>query len=90
MSPERFSEAELVERPALELLAELGWETVNAQEEVLGPAGTLGRDCRHDVVLVIACSALRALNPEVPDAAREEAPRARKRPVGDGPGAGEP
>ena len=30
MSPERFSEDELVERPAMQLLAELGWETVNA------------------------------------------------------------
>lgn len=37
MSPGRFSEDELVERPAIELLAELGWETANAYEEALGP-----------------------------------------------------
>lgn len=74
MSPEHFSEDELVERPAVELLAELGWETVNAREEVLGPGGTLGRNSRRDVVLEYRLlPALRALNPDAPDAAIEEA-----------------
>ena len=74
MSPERFSEDELVERPAVELLAELGWETANAREEVLGPGGTLGRSSRRDVVLEHRLlPALRALNPDAPDAALEEA-----------------
>jgi type I restriction enzyme, R subunit len=80
MSPERFSEDELVERPAVELLAELGWETVNAWEEVLGPGGTLGRSSRRDVVLEHRLlPALRALNPEAPDAALEEAAAAVSR-----------
>ncbi|MDP9308080.1 MAG: type I restriction endonuclease [Actinomycetota bacterium] len=80
MSPERFSEDELVERPAVELLAELGWETVNAWEEVLGPGGTLGRSSRRDVVLEHRLlPALRALNPEAPDAALEEAAAALSR-----------
>ncbi len=48
MSPRRFTEAELVERPALELLAELGWIVLDAHAEVLGPAGTLGRDSIHE------------------------------------------
>ncbi len=39
-----YSEAGLVEEPALELLAELGWDIVNAFHEEFGPAGTLGRD----------------------------------------------
>ncbi len=74
MSPRAFTEAELVERPALELLAELGWEVVDAFAETLGPAGTLGRDSLHDVVLTHRLrDALRALNPAVPDEAREEA-----------------
>ena len=74
MSPERFSEDELVERPAVELLAELGWETVNAREEMLGAGGTLGRSSRRDVVLEHRLlPALRALNPEAPDSALEEA-----------------
>jgi type I restriction enzyme R subunit len=74
VSPEYFSEDELVERPAVELLAELGWETVNAREEVLGPGGTLRRNSRRDVVLEHRLlPALRALNPDAPDAAIEEA-----------------
>src|SRR5437868_2191275 len=80
MSPERFSEDELVERPAVELLAGLGWQTVNAREEVLGPGGTLGRSSRRDVLLEHRLlSALSALNPEVPHAALEEAAAALSR-----------
>ena len=54
MSPDRFTEDELVERPALELLSELGWRTVNAYEETLGPGGTLGRDIRREQSWYIA------------------------------------
>ena len=80
MSPERFSEDELVERPAVELLAELGWETVNAYEETFGEGGTLGRDSRRDVVLTHRLLvALRALNPEASAAALEEAAAAVSR-----------
>ena len=74
MSPHRFNEDELVERPAMELLAELGWETVNAYTEVLGPGGTLGRDSQHDAFLAHRLrDALTVLNPEVPESIREEA-----------------
>lgn len=74
MSPGRFSEDELVERPAMELLAELGWETVNAYSERLGPGGTLGRDSQHDAFLVHRLrDALTDLNPDVPVSIREEA-----------------
>jgi type I restriction enzyme R subunit len=74
VSPQRFNEDELVERPAMELLAELGWETVNAYTEVLGSAGTLGRDSQHDAFLIHRLrDALTALNPEVPESIREEA-----------------
>ena len=80
MSPERFSEDELVERPTVDLLAELGWETVNSREEVLGPGGTLGRSGRHDVILEHRLlAALRALNTKAPDAALEEAAAALSR-----------
>jgi type I restriction enzyme R subunit len=80
VSPQRFSEDELVERPAVEALAELGWETVNAWEEVLGPGGTLGRSSRRDVVLEHRLlPALRTLNPKAPDAALEEAAAALSR-----------
>jgi type I restriction enzyme R subunit len=69
-----YSEAGLVEGPALELLAELGWELVNAFSETLGPAGTLGRDSIHDVVLVHRLrDAVASLNPNVPEQVREDA-----------------
>jgi type I restriction enzyme R subunit len=72
--PGGYSEAGLVEEPALDLLHELGWEVVNAFGEQLGPDGTLGRDSLHQVVLVHRLrDALVALNPEVPDTVLEEA-----------------
>jgi type I restriction enzyme, R subunit len=74
VSPSAYSESALVERPALDLLAELGWEVVDAYSETFGAAGTLGRDSMHEVVLVHrARDALRWLNPKVPGEVREEA-----------------
>ncbi len=55
--------------------AQLGWQTVNAYEEMLGPDGTLGRDSRRDVVL--------APSP-APRAAHAEPGRARRRARGGG------
>jgi type I restriction enzyme R subunit len=70
----RYSEDALVERPALDLLAVLGWETVSAFEESFGAGGTLGRGSQREVVLVHRLrDALRYLNPSVPDVQREEA-----------------
>ena len=70
----RYSEDALVERPALELLAELGWETISAFEETFGPTGTLGRDSQREVILIHRLrDALLALNPAVPHQQREEA-----------------
>jgi len=79
LSPGRFSEDELVEGPAVELLAELRWETVNAFEEVFGEVGTLGRDSRREVVLQHRLrAALARLNPGVPDVcSRRRSPQFR-------------
>jgi type I restriction enzyme R subunit len=72
--PNPFSEVALVERPALELLAELGWTVVSAAEETFGPAGTLGRDSTADIVLVHRLrDAIRNLNPTLPELVREDA-----------------
>jgi len=72
--PGAYTEAGLVEEPSLQLLAELGWEVVNAWSETFGSAGTLGRDSMHEVVLVHRLrDAIRVLNPDVPDPVREEA-----------------
>ncbi|MCA1707806.1 MAG: DEAD/DEAH box helicase, partial [Actinobacteria bacterium] len=74
MSPGLYSEAALVEKPALDLLGELGWTVVDAYGETLGAAGTLGRDSIHDVFLTHRLrDALRELNPGVPEDIREEA-----------------
>jgi type I restriction enzyme R subunit len=72
--PSPYTEGGLVERPALELLEELGWTVVNAFRETFGPAGTLGRDSMQDVVLTHRLrDGLGWLNPQVPEAIREEA-----------------
>lgn len=74
MSPESFSEEALVERPAVELLAQLGWETVNAYHETLGAGGALGRDSRRDAILIHRLrEALRRLNPTSSGTAVEDA-----------------
>ena len=39
----RYTEDQLVEQPAIALFEELGWAHVNAMQETMGPAGTLGR-----------------------------------------------
>ena len=67
MSPHAYTEDQLVEQPALRLFAELGWQTVSALDETLGPDGTLGRDTKGDVVLVKRLrAALVRLNPGLP------------------------
>ena len=67
---ERLTEDELVEQPALRLLADLGWEVADGFEERLGTDGTLGRDSQAEVVLVHRLQeAVARLNPGVPEAA---------------------
>ena len=52
MSPNAYSEDQLVEQPAIGLFAALGWHTLSALEETLGANGTLGRATKGEVVLV--------------------------------------
>ena len=69
-----LTEDELVEQPALRLLADLGWEVISGFDEGLGPAGTLGRDTQAEVVLLHRLrDALRSVNPGLPDMAIEAA-----------------
>ncbi len=66
MTPTGYTEDALVERPAIALLAELGWETVNAHGEFDHGASTLGRETKAEVVLKTRLrEALLRLNPEV-------------------------
>lgn len=61
------TEVQLVENPAIQLFAAMGWETVSASDEVMGPAGTLRRETTATVVLESRLrTALERLNPTVP------------------------
>ena len=74
MTPSRYSEDQLVEQPAIKLFEELGWDTVNAYSEVMGPDGTLGRDNKSEVFLLPRLrAALEKLNPGATSEAVEEA-----------------
>jgi type I restriction enzyme, R subunit len=71
--PGPYTEGGLVEKPALELLAQLGWTVVNAFGETFGAAGTLGRESIRDVILTHRLQdAILQLNPTVPEVIREE------------------
>ena len=51
MTPSQYTEDQLVEQPAIKLFEELGWDSVNAYHETLGPNSTLGRDNKSEVFL---------------------------------------
>ncbi len=82
MSPSSYTEDQLVEQPAIQLFAELGWETRSAADEVMGipspPAPLplagegcyLGRETKSEVVLAVRLrNALVRLNPSLPSEA---------------------
>ncbi len=68
MTPNPFSEDHLVEQPALELLAELEWQTASGLEETFAEGGgSLGRRSRNEVLLLPRLrAALEQLNPGQP------------------------
>jgi type I restriction enzyme R subunit len=51
VTPSQYTEDQLVEQPAIKLFEELGWDSVNAYHETLGPNSTLGRDNKSEVFL---------------------------------------
>jgi type I restriction enzyme R subunit len=62
-----------VEQPAVELFEALGWDSVNAYTETLGPDGTLGRDNKPEVFLTRRLrTAIERLNPDAPSEAVEQ------------------
>jgi type I restriction enzyme R subunit len=72
--PGQFSEDQLVEQPAIRLFEELGWATVDAFHETLGPNGTLGRDNQSEVFLSGRLrAAIERLNPDAPPEAVDQA-----------------
>lgn len=77
-----YSEDQLVEQPAIALLAEIGWETLDCYGEFDQGVSPLGRENKGEVVLTMRLrAALERLNPNVPneaiDGAIEELTRFR-------------
>ena len=69
-----YGELRLVEQPAIELLAELGWEHRNLFAESFGAQGSEGRESEHQVILTRRLlAALRRLNPGLPEDAYAQA-----------------
>jgi type I restriction enzyme R subunit len=78
MTPAKYSESSLVERPALELLEALDYEVINGFTELLGEqhvgAGGLGRDDQSEVILRHRLRPkLVELNPDLPPSALDAA-----------------
>jgi hypothetical protein len=74
MTPAGYTEDALVERPAIALLAALGWETINAYQEFDRGASTLGRETKAEVILTARLRpALQRLNPTAPPEAINQA-----------------
>jgi type I restriction enzyme R subunit len=62
-----YSEDALVEKPAIALLAKLGWETVNTYNEFDHGTSILGRETKAEVILKTRLrEALLRLNPDAP------------------------
>ena len=62
-----YSEDTLVEQPTIALFEQLSWTVQNCYEELLGAAGTLGRETTSEVVLRPKLfTALKSLNSKLP------------------------
>ncbi|GAB2750130.1 type I restriction endonuclease subunit R [Melaminivora jejuensis] len=69
-----YGELALVELPAIDCLASLGWETANLYNETFGVDGTEGRKSSAEVILVPRLKkALERINPGHPATAYEQA-----------------
>lgn len=74
------SEDGIVERPALALLEELGWQRVDLRDEVPGPGNPTGRTSFHQAWLPARLrAALQRLNPALPTEALRQAEEALTR-----------
>lgn len=69
-----YGELALVELPAINCFASLGWETTNLYNETFGPEGTEGRKSAAEVIFVPRLrKALERINPGYPASAYEQA-----------------
>jgi type I restriction and modification enzyme subunit R-like protein len=69
-----FSESDLVEKPAINLFAELGWQTANFWGEFRGSASLEGRQSKREAILRNRLRlALRKVNPDLTETSLDEA-----------------
>ena len=69
-----YNEDSLVEQPAIQLLAALGWQVQSATEETFGLGGTFGRETKGEAVLVSRLRiVLERLNPSLSPEALSQA-----------------
>lgn len=69
-----FSESDLVEKPAIDLFAALGWQTANLWNEFSAGTSPEGRHSKREAILPNRLRAsLRDLNPGLPETALDEA-----------------
>ena len=69
-----YGELALVELPAINCFASLGWETANLYNETFGPDGTEGRKSAAEVIFVPRLrKALERINPGYPPSAYDQA-----------------
>jgi Type I restriction enzyme R protein N terminus (HSDR_N) len=69
-----FSESDLVEKPAINLFAELGWQTANLWSEFRAATSPEGRHSKREAFLPNRVrSALGKLNPDLTETALDEA-----------------
>ena len=74
MTPTSYTEYELIELPAIELLESMGWEAYNAYGEFEHAHSPLGRENKSEVVLTSRLRpVLEKLNPDLPPVAIDEA-----------------
>jgi type I restriction enzyme R subunit len=74
VTPGQYTEDQLVEQPAIKLFEELGWDSINAYHETLGPNSTLGRDNKSEVFLTRRLrAAIERFNPGMPAEAIDQA-----------------
>jgi len=57
---------QLVEQPAIQIFAAMGWETVSALDEAMGSTGILGRETTAESWWCPACGCTERLNPKAP------------------------
>lgn len=72
--PSGYSEDEIIEQPAIELMGEVGWNTANLFKETFGENSTEGRKTNREIILTRRLlEKLKEFNPYLPEDAYAQA-----------------